>query len=148
MHAEQANFAGNNEGPESGLCIMKPLTLVDTDNVLPSETIAARNRAQSQQFEVHVNPIQEKSRKARRTRTQSQQCDGGDITVFAELRELYNEAESSFSDNGTDLSTNKSLLERESIFFCDDVRKALKEIWDWIDIDRSGDIDLDEYKRL
>ena len=68
--------------------------------------------------------------------------------MFDELRKVYNEAESNFIGLGTDLSTNKSLLERESIFFSNDVRKALKEIWNWIDIDRSGDVDLDEYTRM
>ena len=71
----------------------------------------------------------EKKRRLMRNRTKSVEIDQEDVVLFDELKQSYNAQRETFSKKGTNLSSNKALLQRESIFFSEEMITILEEIW-------------------
>lgn len=46
-----------------------------------------------------------------------------------------------------DVNSTQGILSRESLRFSPGVRRVLAQIWNWVDVDKNGSIDLEEYTR-
>jgi hypothetical protein len=75
----------------------------------------------------------------RRRSVEDDLCNGVEIL---DMLKIYYKAD---EEDDIKLVSNRALLERESLRFNTRIRALLDMIWDWTDVDNSGNIDEDEY---